>query len=167
MWLTIITNGLQLLLIGFLGQVVNTHPELTHRHRGAFLWGFMGASFVVFCFAIYGAHRQDQDTKDLIGTATGGDTYAYLMLYEFDVDGEISAKQTTVIKMVKFPLYNLSLGIADMDKSGATAWNEYSQEIQEIDAPAIMLPINWKLSPSSIGVSSSLRGIRNGTKIFN
>jgi hypothetical protein len=67
MLLSVISAGIQFLLIGFLGQIVNTHPEVTQRHKGTLLWGFMGASVLAFGFAIYSAYRTDQQSTAMEG----------------------------------------------------------------------------------------------------
>jgi len=129
MLVTIVSNFLQLLILGTLGLILRTHPEVMENRRGNVVACFVAVSLAVFGLASYGAYRLNKITEDMLGSVTGGDSFACLMLYEFSA----------------------SMRIGDLDKigpDGNPVWNEYSRDLGEIDAPAVMLPINWKLTPS-------------------
>jgi hypothetical protein len=81
---------------------------------------------------------------------TGGDSYSYFMLYDFDLQQEI-AKQAVVIKNGQYPLYNAYMTITDAD----TRQTIMDYNLGEISgggksgttAVALMLNGNWKLRP--------------------
>ncbi|WP_433755827.1 hypothetical protein [Nocardia sp. CA-135398] len=73
-------------------------------------------------------------------TLTGGDTYAHVMLYHFDLV-EAVAQQFIVIKDGEYPLYNVSIRIIDMD----TGQQQYAQEWGDVDAPAYFRSAKWSL----------------------
>jgi hypothetical protein len=80
----------------------------------------------------------------LEGLQTGGDTFAYWMLYYFDMSASV-AKDFVIIRQGQYPLYDLRIRIRDMDVGRDvfnTSWGE-------ISAPAEYLPhIRWQLGPS-------------------
>jgi hypothetical protein len=80
----------------------------------------------------------------LEGLQTGGDTFAYWMLYNFDVTENV-ARDFVVIRQGKYPLYNFGLRIRDMDANR----DVFNRSWGEISAPAESLPrVKWALPPS-------------------
>lgn len=81
--------------------------------------------------------------KRLEGLQTGGDTFCYLMLYNFDVGLNI-AREFVVIREGDFPLYDVRLRIRDMDAGG----DVHSENWGEISAPAEFRDVEWPLRDS-------------------
>ncbi len=82
------------------------------------------------------------------GLLTGGDSYAYFMLYWFDLDQNI-AKQFALIRKGSFPLFNLSMRILDMDTNKDILTQSYEEVSGGGDtAGAIAGSVNWKLPES-------------------
>lgn len=78
--------------------------------------------------------------REILGHQTGGDTYAYAMLYHFDMQKNL-ARQFAIIRRGDFPLYDLRLrGIALPDTRDVITLNW-----GEISAPAEHLAVQWKL----------------------
>jgi hypothetical protein len=94
-------------------------------------------------------NNADSSNQDRIeGLLTGGDSYAYFMLYWFDLDQNI-AKQSALIRKGSFPLFNLSMRILDMDANR----NILTQSYEEVSgggdtAGAIAGSVTWKLPES-------------------
>jgi hypothetical protein len=84
-------------------------------------------------------------TKEhLEAVQTGGDTFAYLMLYHFDTK-EAFARQLAIILEGKYTLYNVRVSIRDMDR----AIEIYNQLWGEISPPAVAkVGIRWPLGDS-------------------
>jgi hypothetical protein len=85
----------------------------------------------------------DKGHERLIGFQTGGDTFCYWMLYEFDLSLNIG-KWFTVIKKGEYPLYDLSIRIRDMD----VGKDIYSVKWGELNAPAQYKGVYWRLPHS-------------------
>jgi hypothetical protein len=75
MWITIISNFFQFLLLGFLVQFGSTHTELRQQHKGKYLTAIALVSLSIFGLASYGAYRQSQWTDALTKAITGGDSF--------------------------------------------------------------------------------------------
>ncbi|HTW21369.1 MAG TPA: hypothetical protein VME70_14290 [Mycobacteriales bacterium] len=74
---------------------------------------------------------------------TGGDTYAYVMLYHLDMSVNI-AQQFGVIRKGEFPLYDLSFRITDMDLGVDVARERWG----ELNSPADFKLVRWQLLPT-------------------
>ncbi|GAA5096750.1 hypothetical protein [Nocardia iowensis] len=86
-------------------------------------------------------HLEDENAEARQrATITGGDTYAHVMLYHFDLVAAV-AQQFTVIKDGEYPLYNVTIRIVDMD----TGQQLYTQEWGDLDAPAYYGSVKWRL----------------------
>lgn len=86
-------------------------------------------------------HLEDEDAEARrLAMVTGGDTYAHVMLYHFDLV-EAVAQQLTVIKDGEFPLYNVNVRIIDMD----TGQRRFAAEWGDLDAPAYFWSAKWSL----------------------
>jgi hypothetical protein len=79
MWITIISNGLQFLLLGILVQIGNTHTELRQKHKGKYLSGFFLCSLLIFGLASLGAYKQGEQAEELKKAVTGGDSYPVII----------------------------------------------------------------------------------------
>jgi hypothetical protein len=80
----------------------------------------------------------------LEGLQTGGDTFAFWMLYYFDMNENL-ARDFVIIRRGKYPLYDLRIRIRDMDAGR----DVYHASWGEISAPAQYLPhVRWLLQPS-------------------
>jgi hypothetical protein len=79
----------------------------------------------------------------LEGLQTGGDSYAYFMLYYFDLQESI-ARNIVVIRRGEYPLYDVRIRIRDMDAGR----DIFERSLGEINAPAIVLKGKWPLTPS-------------------
>jgi len=75
MWITIISNALQFLLLGILVQFGNTHTELRQKHKGKYLLGCVLLSFFIFGLASWGAYRQGERVEELRKAVTGGNSF--------------------------------------------------------------------------------------------
>lgn len=72
---------------------------------------------------------------------TGGESYCYWMLYDFDLEKDI-AQQFVIIKKGDFPLYDLRVRIMDMDGNREILEKRWG----EMSAPAEFLTMNWPLN---------------------
>jgi hypothetical protein len=81
--------------------------------------------------------------KRLEGLQTGGDTFAYWMLYHFDINENI-ARDFVIIRKGQYPLYDLRVRIHDMDASR----DVFNRSWGEISAPAEFFHVRWLLPPS-------------------
>lgn len=78
--------------------------------------------------------------KEILGHQTGGDTYAYAMLYDFDMQKSL-ARQFVIIRKGNFPLYDLRVRATeppDVRDQVILNWGE-------ISAPAEYHAVQWKL----------------------
>jgi hypothetical protein len=94
--------------------------------------------------------------KHLEGLQTGGDSFCYLMLYNFDL-GQNIARDFVIIRRGEYPLYDVRIRIRDMDANRDVmnrAWGE-------INSPADYLIVRWSL-PASIYYRVSFHA-RNGS----
>jgi uncharacterized membrane protein len=80
-----------------------------------------------------------KSSKALEGHVTGGDTFCYWMLYDFDLAAKV-AKQFVVIREGSFPLYDVRMRIVDLETS-----QERQRGWGEINAPAEYLLMKWAL----------------------
>ncbi|SRR6266446_5902634 len=82
--------------------------------------------------------------RHLESVHTGGDTYAYFMLYNFDIQAAV-ARDFVIIRQGKYPLYDVRVRIRDMDAGK----DVFERPWGEISAPAEYLPrVKWSLAPS-------------------
>ena len=75
---------------------------------------------------------------------TGGDSFCYFMLYNFDLHASV-AREFVVIPKGEYTLYDVRIRIRDMDAGRdlfERAWGE-------INAPADFLVLKWSLPPSA------------------
>jgi hypothetical protein len=81
--------------------------------------------------------------RHLQAIQTGGDSFCYLMLYNFDLQGSF-AREFVVIRNGEYGLYDVRIRIRDMDAGREVfekAWGE-------VNAPADFLFLRWPLPPS-------------------
>ena len=79
--------------------------------------------------------------KRLEDLQTGGDSYCYVMFYNFDLKESI-ARDFVVTRKGEFPLYDLRFRIVDMETSKTIferPWGEHN-------SPADFLLVKWKLA---------------------
>lgn len=81
--------------------------------------------------------------KRLEAVQTGGDSFCYFMLYDFDLVQSIG-QNFAVIRNGEFPLYDVRLRIVDM----GTSRNVFERPWGEINSPAEFLLLKWPLAPS-------------------
>ncbi|OCH14563.1 hypothetical protein A6E05_19140 [Aliivibrio sp. 1S165] len=100
-----------------------------------------------FIVDIYENHQSKNETEEvtrkLVAAATGGDAFAYFMLYNFDIDKKL-AKDFTITKKGDANLFNLTMRISDYQSE------KYSEVIPEtvlgeINSPAIFSKVQWQL----------------------
>jgi hypothetical protein len=78
--------------------------------------------------------------SNITGFQTGGDTFCYWMLYDFDLIRDY-AKQFCLIKKGEFPLYDVNIRIRDMDRSIDILEEEWGN----INSPAVFKLVEWSL----------------------
>lgn len=83
------------------------------------------------------------DAYRLQALQTGGDTYAYLMLYHFDLAENI-AQNLVVIRAGEFPLYDLRIRLRDMDRG----LDVLEENWGELNSPADYRLVKWPLPDS-------------------
>lgn len=83
-------------------------------------------------------------TKHLEGVHTGGNTFCYWMLYNFDLSQNI-ARDFVIIRQGEYPLYDVRVRIRDMDANKDIMQRQWG----EINSPADYLIVRWPL-PLSI-----------------
>jgi hypothetical protein len=76
----------------------------------------------------------------LEGMQTGGNTFCYWMLYDFDMQASI-AKQWVVIRRGEYPLYNVHIRISEAE----TRTDAVNEALGELNAPAIFRTLRWPL----------------------
>ena len=81
--------------------------------------------------------------KHLEAVQTGGDTFCYWKLYNFDLVQSI-ARHFAIIRCGQHPLYDVRLRIRDMNANR----DIMSRQWGEINAPADYLNVNWTLPES-------------------
>lgn len=81
--------------------------------------------------------------RRLEGLQTGGDTFCYWMLYDFDIETNIG-RQYVVIRKGEFPLYDVRFRILDME----TNQQVDTQVWGEINCPADFKFCKWELPES-------------------
>ncbi len=74
------------------------------------------------------------------GMQTGGDAFAYFMLYHFDLRAAV-AQQVVVIKQGNFSVFDLSLRVRDMDRSV----DVFKRTLGNLNQPAEMIGGRWPL----------------------
>lgn len=77
--------------------------------------------------------------QHLEGLQTGGDSFCYWMLYHFDLSKNI-ARNFVVIKVGKYPLYDVRIRILDMRSK-----SQFTKQWGEINAPADFKIVEWPL----------------------
>lgn len=75
------------------------------------------------------------------GMQTGGDTFAYFMLYHFDLRAAV-AQQVVVIKHGDFSVFDLSFRVRDMDRSA----DVFMHALGNLNQSAVMIGGRWSLS---------------------
>ena len=81
--------------------------------------------------------------KRLEAIQSGGDTFCYFMLYDFDLAASC-ARNLAIIREGDFPLYDVRLRVRDMDASH----DVFERSWGAINAPADYLILKWQLPPS-------------------
>jgi hypothetical protein len=74
---------------------------------------------------------------------TGGDTYAYVMLYDFDMAANI-AQQFVVIRKGEYPLYDLRIRMHDLERRADLLDLKHG----ELNSPADYALVKWPLPES-------------------
>jgi len=82
--------------------------------------------------------------RHLEAVQTGGDTFCYWMLYNFDLVQSI-ARDFVIIRCGEYPLYDVRFRILDMNDNREIM----SRQWGEINAPADFLNIQWILPESA------------------
>ena len=101
-----------------------------------------------FCLDLYDKKQQEKKIKEITNeikaTQTGGETYCYLMLYDFSIENSL-AKDFVFIKPGVHSLYNLNYRLVDYTKKqNNTIINDTS--LGEMNAPAIYQKTKWRLN---------------------
>jgi hypothetical protein len=132
--------------------------QLSQRHSfhiinriviGVFVLGLVAIVLAIGAYVIGKVLPAPQDAmlrmqKHLDSVQTGGDAYAYFMLYNFDMQRSI-ARDVVLIRQGKYPLYDVRIRIRDMDAGR----DVFTRAWGEISAPAEYLPlVRWSLPPS-------------------
>lgn len=91
----------------------------------------------------FGLELQD-DVNRLQGLQTGGDTYAYLMLYNFDLSKNI-ARDFVLIRAGEFPLYDVRIRLHDL----AQQIDLLNENWGELNSAADYRHVRWPL-PASV-----------------
>jgi len=81
--------------------------------------------------------------KHLESVHTGGDSYAYFMLYHFDMQ-ESFARNFVIIRRGEYPLYDVRIRIRDMDAGRDVLERPWG----EINSPAGFMIVKWPLASS-------------------
>lgn len=81
--------------------------------------------------------------RQLIDNQTGGETFSYIMLYNFSISNNW-ARDFVVVKKGKNSLYNLSYRIVDYTKTGNNTVVPETK-IGEVNSPAIFSNPKWTL----------------------
>jgi hypothetical protein len=84
---------------------------------------------------------EDDPAYHLEALQTGGDTYAYVMLYHFDMSANV-AQNFVVIRKGEYPLYDVRIRIMDMDKNV----DVFNQAWGELNSPADYMLVKWPLT---------------------
>jgi len=85
----------------------------------------------------------EQSQRHLASLQTGGDTFCYWMLYDFDMTKNV-ARNFVVIREGKYPLYDVRLRIRDMDANKDLVTKQWG----ELNSPADYLLMQWPLPES-------------------
>ena len=101
-------------------------------------YSVIGASLIAIgTFVLsYGGWRSN---KQLEGNLTGGDTFCYWMLYDFDLSRNV-AKDFTVIRKGTFPLYDGHMRIVDLQTK-----KEVTVPLGNLHSPANFEVLTWPL----------------------
>ena len=86
------------------------------------------------------ALRLLEGQRRIEGMQTGGDSFAYFMLYHFDLPAAV-AQQVVVIKQGEFSVFDLSLRVRDMDRS----IDVFKRALGNLNQPAEMIGGRWPL----------------------
>jgi hypothetical protein len=86
---------------------------------------------------------EDNSSYRLEALQTGGDTYAYVMFYHFDLDLNI-ARNFVVIRNGEYPLYDLRIRIMDMVRGVGVL----EGSLGELNSAADYKLVEWPLPPS-------------------
>jgi hypothetical protein len=84
---------------------------------------------------------EDASAHRLEALQTGGDTYAYVMLYDFNMALNI-ARNFVVIRQGEYPLYDLRFRMRDMDRNV----DVFNWPNSELNSPADYLLVKWPLA---------------------
>ena len=87
---------------------------------------------------------EDDSGYRLESLQTGGDTYAYVMFYNFDLALNI-AREFVIIRRGEYPLYDLRIRIMDMDRGV----DMLETPIGELNSAAVYSQVEWPLPPSA------------------
>jgi len=148
-WITLLSNFGQIVLLGgALGVFLGVYPEYGQKHRRVILGATVAVALLICGVATY---EQQMAADELLGNTTGGNSFAYLALFDFHASS--GAKQAVVVKTGKFPLFDLSLRVVDvdlLDAGNAAGWNIFSTTLPEVDSSGVILPVsNWPLRPTT------------------
>jgi hypothetical protein len=81
--------------------------------------------------------------KHIEGLQTGGDTFCYWMLYDFDMTRAL-ARNFVIIRRGEYPLYDVRMRIRDMDADK----DVFNRNWGELNSPADFLIVEWPLPES-------------------
>lgn len=87
----------------------------------------------------FGLEAQD-DAYRLESLQTGGDSFAYLMLYNFDLEVDI-ARELVLIRIGEFPLYDVRLRLREMH----AGQDVFQHNWGELNSPADYVCVKWPL----------------------
>ncbi|MHA2785193.1 hypothetical protein [Vibrio harveyi] len=86
----------------------------------------------------------EETTQKIVATTTGGDAFAYFMLYNFDINKKL-AKDFTVIKKGDTSLFNVTMRVSDYQSSKPS--NILPETLLgEINSPAAFSKVQWRLN---------------------
>jgi hypothetical protein len=75
MWIAIITNFVQLVLLSTVAHFKTAYPETAQKHRVKMFYGCVAGSVLVLIFATYSANRQQEQQRLVLDSITGGDAF--------------------------------------------------------------------------------------------
>jgi hypothetical protein len=132
-----------------LSEAVNTPLEIYHLER---------VTAILDQPLMYGVRAQflniagpSESTVDALargqvrleGLQTGGDSYCYAMLYDFDLPAAV-AQQFVLIRQGEFPLYDVRFRVRDVDAETDLVEREWG----ELNSPAAYQLLRWPLQES-------------------